>query len=134
VVAAGDVVTDDSAGGTACCATSSVLAGDTGRSSPPTMTVVDAEVAGPLPAASANCVSIRRRVAALEAASVAACAIMGTVPTTTTVAAAIAQRRGCHATAARVRSAGRLQESGSWGVIVVMSSGRPVQAHVIRIA
>ncbi|WP_204310055.1 hypothetical protein, partial [Enterobacter cloacae] len=50
-IAAGDVVTDDSAGGTACCATSSVLAGDTGRSSPPTMTVVDvdAEVAGPLP-------------------------------------------------------------------------------------
>ena len=50
-VAAGDVLTDESAGGTACCATSSVLAGDAGTSSPPAMTVVDANVAGPLAAA-----------------------------------------------------------------------------------
>ena len=131
-VAAGDVVTDESAGGTACCATSSVLAGDAGTSSPPAMTVVDANVAGPLAAASVSCESIKRRVAALEASSVAACAIIGTVPTTTTVAAAIAQRRGCHAAAALVRSAGRLQEIGSWVVIVVMSSERDVRAHAIR--
>lgn len=92
--AAGDVTTDDSVGGIAYCVTSSVLAGGTGRLSSPTMTVVnvDAEVVGPLPVVSANRASIRWRVAALEAAPVTAYTTMGTVPTTTTVAAAIAQQ------------------------------------------
>ena len=111
-----------------------VPAGDAGRSSPPPMTVVEANVVGPLAAAPPNWVSIRRRVAAFDASSIAACAIIGAVPTTTTVAAAIAQRRGCHAAAAPLRAAGRLEDIGSWVVIFVVSSERGVRAHVIRIA